>query len=412
MPGKASGESSQMRATLWLVLAQALGLLIPLLTLPVLARALGVAIFGQLMLAHTVIFLGVLFVDAGFNTESQRRAAIAKDSTGSYQVLLDNLLARAICSLPVVILLLLAGYLFANLPLRLILLSLPLLLGTLVFPQWWYIAGRRGFLMAVAATGGRLISAMIIFLWVRTPEDVGLAAVAATSASLMSGLMLLPHWGKGLYRQRRQLHWQGWKPYLQAVRHAIFSGFFASASASLPLLALGFFSNALQTGWYACADRLTRAAAYLLSAIEQSAMGWLAKKQEEDAVQGARIRTRLLQALALLLLPACLILAALATSVLHLLYGQAFTTAAPILQALAGWLYLYAIRRAALMFFWSARARLHTVAQIQWLEAILVSSAAIFGALSGSGLNTAIALGVVEAILLTLMWVMQRRSST
>jgi O-antigen/teichoic acid export membrane protein len=76
------------KATLWLVVFQVVGLIIPLLTLPILARSLGVTSFGQLMLAQAVVFLGVVFVDAGFNTESQRRASlvVGVDSFESQQV--------------------------------------------------------------------------------------------------------------------------------------------------------------------------------------------------------------------------------------------------------------------------------------------------------------------------------------
>ena len=154
-------------ATLWLVIFQVLGLIIPLLTLSILARSLGVASFGQIMLAQAVVFLGVVFVDAGFNTESQRRASLAIDSQESQQVLVDNFIARFACSLPMILVVLLVGFFVPDLPFALVVLSLLLLLGTLIFPQWWYVARQQGLRMGIALMCGRLISALIILLFVK-----------------------------------------------------------------------------------------------------------------------------------------------------------------------------------------------------------------------------------------------------
>ena len=110
MPKKNTLTNGIARATLWLVIFQVIGLIIPLLTLPILARSLGVTSFGQIMLAQAVVFLGVVFVDAGFNTESQRRASLAVDSRESQQVLVDNFIARFVCSLPILLVILIVGF--------------------------------------------------------------------------------------------------------------------------------------------------------------------------------------------------------------------------------------------------------------------------------------------------------------
>jgi polysaccharide transporter, PST family len=133
MNKKMASTSTFAKATVWLVIFQVIGLVIPLLTLPILARSLGVTSFGQIMLAQAVVFLGVVFVDAGFNTESQRMAAIATSKLDAHQILIDNFIARLVCSVPVLLVLLVVGFLIPDLPFRLVVLSLLLLLGTLIF---------------------------------------------------------------------------------------------------------------------------------------------------------------------------------------------------------------------------------------------------------------------------------------
>jgi PST family polysaccharide transporter len=398
-------------STVWLVLFQVLGLIIPILTLPVLARGLGVVIFGQIMLAQAIVFLAVLFLDSGFNVESQRRASVASNDLQVQQALVDNVIARAVCCLPVVLAALLFGYFMPDLPFFLILTSLLLVCGTLLFPQWWYVAQHQGIKMGIVATTGRLLSAAAILLWVHSPADALVAALAACSATLLSGVILLPQWWKNFKPHFELIDWHSWKSYLKDVRHTIFSGFFSSASASVPVIALGFFSGSFQTGLFSAADRLTRAAAYLLSFIEQSLMGWFAKFDQQDPMAAVRIRKQVLMALTCVLLIGCGAVAMLSSWVLQLLYGDSFVNSVPILQTLSAWLLVYGVRKAMLTFFWSATGNLKIVALFQWLEAALVSLFAVGGALWLGGLGAAIGLCTSEILLLTNMMIYYSRSS-
>jgi polysaccharide transporter, PST family len=386
-------------ATIWLVIFQVISLIIPILTLPILARALGVTSFGQLMLAQAVVFLGVVFVDAGFNTESQRRASLANNTLESQQVLLDNLIARFICSIPIVLMVLLVGFFVPDLPFLLVVISLLLILGTLIFPQWWYVARQQGFRMGIALMSGRLISALLILLFVKSTNDQLIACVASCSGTFIAGLLLLPSWWKNFRPIRQKIKWSCWRPYLKDVSHNIFSGFFSSASVSVPVLALGFLSGSFQAGLFTAADRLTRAAAHILSFIEQSCMGWFAKESNHDLARADQLRLRALTILACVLLIGCGFLAVLSDWILHLLYGSSFSSASSILKILAVWLFLYGFRKAAVTFYWAAAGNLKIIASFQWSEAILVSLLASVGAYYSGAFGTSIGLCISELVL-------------
>lgn len=395
-----------VKATIGLVLFQVLGMLIPLLTLPVLARALGVAVFGQVMLAQSLVLLGVVFVDAGFNTESQRRAAIAQTPLQIYQALLDNLLARALCALPVVLLLLLATMWVPQLPVSYVLYSLLLMVGTLVFPQWWFVARQMGWRMGMAAVAGRLLSAGLIVWWVHTAQDGAWAALAASLASVFSGLLMAPVLIKAWREHRQQLDWGAWRAYLATVRVNVFSGFFASASSAVPVLVLGFLAGPIQTGLFSAADRLTRAAAYVLGFIEQSLMGFLAHKGGDGgSEQGgskalATLRKSMLIGLLALVASGCAVLAFLAPFILSLLYGAAFAGSVVLFRVLLLWLLLYGARKALVSFFWSSAGALTLSSRLQWLEAVLVVSLCSLGAYTVAAIGVAAALCACEALLI------------
>ncbi len=387
------------KATLWLVIFQVLGMIIPLLTLPILARSLGVTLFGQLMLAQAVVFLAVVFVDAGFNTESQRRASIAVDPLTSQQVLIDNFIARFICSLPIILIVLLVGYFVPDLPFLLVGWSLLLVLGTLIFPQWWYVARQKGLSMGVALMCGRLISAVIIWLFVKSTDDLIIACVASCSGTLIAGLLLMPSWWRSFKPEMQGINWISWREYLKDVKHNIFSGFFSSASVSVPVLALGYLSGSFQTGLFTAADRLTRAAAHVLSFVEQSFMGWLAKENNKNIARADKLRLRALAILGGILFIGCGLVAILSDWILYLLYGNSFLSASLILKTLVIWLFIYGLRKAAVTYYWSATGSLKIIASFQWFEAVLVCFFSSVGAYFYGAFGTAIGLCISELLL-------------
>jgi O-antigen/teichoic acid export membrane protein len=404
--------------TLWLLGLQCAGLVLALWSLPLMARGLGLQAFGQVMLAQALVFFAVLFIDAGFNTESQRLAALAHNELQLCQALLDNLLARLVCSVPVALVVLVLGYHWPGMAWPLVLASLPQLLGTLLFPQWWYIAQRQGKRMGLLGIMGRLASIVLLLLSVHSSADSVAAALAISLGTPLSGLACMGLGWRRFQRVRKGLVWGAWPAYLHAVRPTLFSGFFASASASLPLLVLGHSAGAGVAGLYASADRLTRAAAHLLGLLLQVLTARMSQSTATQAGQGAAMQASpnttdtphhvqsskaLLQGLLLGLLLACAAAYGLAAPVLRALYGDAFVAATQVLQCLAFWLVCNTLRRAMLGFWWSATGALQTVSRFQWAEAALVLLCAVVGAQLGQALGLAWGMVAVELVLMAAM---------
>ncbi|MEN9538597.1 MAG: hypothetical protein RLZZ126_832 [Pseudomonadota bacterium] len=387
-----------------LVFFQILGMAIPLLTLPFVARALGVDEFGKVMLAQAIVFFGVVFIDAGFNTESQRRVALASDQTQSLQVLFDNLKARSACAIPTMAVIIGLSFLFEDVPLTYVLVALLHVMGTLAFPQWWLIGKSLGFQMGLASTAGRLIAAVLTLWWVRTPGDGMWAVAAASSGTVWAGLLVTPlirrHWKLAA----GQMDPRSWRSYFAAVRPTIFSGFFASASASTPAVLLGWVSGAAQVGVFSAADRLTRAAAHLMGVIEQTLMGQLARAEQNDTALGKTLRRDLMIRLGLASALGCLVVGVWADLVVRLLYGDKFATVSPVLQLLCVWLWIHVMRRAGLLFTWSLRGNLKGVSRFQWLEAGVVTTMAALGATGAGALGLSSGLVAAEVVLGLALW--------
>jgi PST family polysaccharide transporter len=391
-----------------LVTSQMLAMVLPLITLPILAKALGVQGFGQVMLAQAVVFFGVVFIDAGFNTESQRRLALANNPSERMQVLIDNLLARVLCALPVAVLVLVAAAMTPQLPVGMVAIALLHMVGTLMFPQWYFIATGSGLVMGIAIAVGRLISAAWIYAWVHTPDDAWTAVWAASSASILSGLALLPVLRREWAARSAPLDMKGYKAYLTAVRPTIFSGFFANSTISIPPLLLGWLSNPVQVGLFTSADRLTRAVAHAAGFVEQSLLTPVTRRLIDSPADGRRLRQRLLLGIALAGAVGVTLLVATAPLVVQWLYGERFADTVPVLQTLGVWLALMLLRRAALLFTWNAAGRLDKVSLFQWGEAALVTVGVAMGGWQWGAMGVATGMIAAELVLLTWLYISLR----
>lgn len=387
-----------------LVAFQLVGLAIPLLTLPFVARMLGVAEFGKVMLAQAIVFFGVVFVDAGFNTESQRRVALAKDKTQNMQTLFDNLYARSICALPVAAVLVAFSFLFNDVPRAYVMVAMLHIAGTLAFPQWWLIGNNMGLQMGLASTVGRLIAAGLTLALVRSPGDGLIAVAAASSGTLWAGLLVAPSIRARWKELQSALDRDSWRAYFSVVRPTIVSGFFSSASASTPPVILGWIAGISQVGFYTAADRLTRAAAHLVGVVEQTLMGSLARAEEQDEARGRVMRKQLLATLGGITGIGCLVVGYASADLVRLIYGEKFAPVALLLQLFCVWLWLFTMRRAGLLFTWSLRGELVYVSRFQWLETFSVTAFVTLGAYWGAAVGAVAALIASEIVLGLGLW--------
>lgn len=394
-------HSSGWSSSIALISLQIIAFGLPLLTLPILSRGLAVEGFGALMLAQSLALLVAIFIDAGINTESQRRVSNQSDLAQRYADLWTNLTVRAGLALLATLLLLLlnAGFDWISMPLLCV--SLLQVLGTLAFPQWWLIATNQGWSMGLSLVFGRLLSALAVWFWVETPDDILWASLALSSSSLLAGLCLFRQiwWPLSQNLPRHQSKQLDCQRFFKSIRPTLFSAFFAQISSNLPVLALGQAQSLRQVGLFSAAERLVRAAAHLSTYMEQIVLSRLAQPQF-NVTQQQTWQRRALVVLALVLVLALGLGQLCAAPLVNWLYGAEFFASITILRVLLVWLALLIFRRAWVLWTWALHAELTKIAKLQWLETLLVSSAALLGAYSYGALGAAWLLCVSEVLLL------------
>ena len=372
------------------------GMALPLVALPILAQRVGPHGFGLVALAQSVGMLPVLLVDAGFNTESMRATGDAREAA-PLQPLLDNVLARLRLALPAALFTLLGSLAIPGFPATFAAVALLQLAGTLLFPQWWLIATGGALPLFALQTAGRAIALLGVFACVRTADDALLAATLQCGGTLLSGLLFVVWRILPRAAELAALDWRAHRRLGARAWPAVGSGFMVVLSTQAPQLVLGATVGAQQVGLYASGEKIARAAAYAVGAIDQTFIAPIARQRSSDPDRSQRAADRVVL---LLLLAGAAIGAGIAWAsapLSNLLFGKAFSATGGLLAVFGAWLPSFVARRAFLNLKLAAHGRIDLYGRCQYAEAVAVAALCAIGATLGGAFGAALGLLAAEA---------------
>lgn len=171
-----------------LFFAQLCAYLIPILEIPVLARALGVQEYGKVVLIQSVALLSSLVVEYGFSLSGSRQVAIAREDSGLLAKIYGEvfsaklLIVSSLCVCAAVICLLSGGFFYDPKMLS---------LGFLYFiafgfsPFWFFQGLEKITVVVILEVALRFTSLLFLYVFVHDEKDSVLAL------SIMSGFGLL-----------------------------------------------------------------------------------------------------------------------------------------------------------------------------------------------------------------------------
>lgn len=171
-----------------LFFAQLCGYLIPILEIPVLARALGVQEYGKVVLIQSVALLTSLLVEYGFSLSGSRQIAIARDERGALarifgEVLSAKLMIFFVVSMVGVIVFLVQGSVFYDREL--------VFMGFLYFlafgfsPFWFFQGLEKITVVVVVEVTLRFVGLLLLYVFIQGEQD------AALALGIMAGFGLL-----------------------------------------------------------------------------------------------------------------------------------------------------------------------------------------------------------------------------
>lgn len=385
---------------------------LPLLTLPYLARILGGQNFGVYAFAFALTqYLSVL-TDYGFNLSATRAVARSRDDDEQISSIVSvvytvkiSLLVVAFAAMVCVVRYVPRFHEQASVFLACFL----SVIGSVLFPVWYFQGLERMRHITYLQIFGRLIGTILIFSFVSRSSDCALAAALHSSGALIAGGIAL-----GVIRANGHLRLK--LPSREALSAGVSEGFavFATSAMSTALqngavVALGFTRDMAIVGSYAAVERVMKAMVFLFSPLTQAFFPYASKKFAESQQAGARAVVAYARYVVTGACAVAVITSLLSRPIVRLLFGEGYVAFHVVLQVLAVWLVLGVINSFAGVQLLVASGRAATYSQCFVLSAAatLILFIVLVPAFSYLGAMTAMTIG--EAILTVTMIVAIRR---
>jgi PST family polysaccharide transporter len=250
---------------------QLISLVLPLIALPYLAARLGADGLGRMAFALSIAQIALTLTDYGFNLSAPRAVALQRDAT---QRLADIWCAVTVLRAGFALLGMAALALAALASQRiradaaLIALAYLMVLGNVLFPQWFFQGLQQLKLVSLVQISARFATFGAVFVLVKGPDDLAWATFLQAVGSLLGALLALPLVRRALPGAR--LQWPAWCQlglHLREGWHVFLSSAAVTMYTSANAFFLGMVAAPSAVGYYHVAEKLVRAAQTLYAPI-------------------------------------------------------------------------------------------------------------------------------------------------
>ncbi len=268
---------------MWLSLLQVAGYVFPLITMPYLARVIGVEGFGKIAFAMAVMVWIQTIADWGFNLTATRDVAQNRDDANKVSEIFSNVLwARCLLmglSFVVLLLLIVAIPTFRE-NWEVLLVSFLIIPGHILFPDWFFQAIEKMKYITVLNVLTKLIFTLAIFVFIKEPGDYILQPLLSALGFAVSGVIalyiILRRWGYKLYAPK-------FGTIIETIRSStdvFINNLAPNLYNSLSVVLLGIFSGGIANGIYDGANKFINIVCNILNALTRAFFPFLARKKE------------------------------------------------------------------------------------------------------------------------------------
>lgn len=236
---------------MWLSALQVAGYFFPLITMPYLARVIGVEGFGKIAFASAIMVWIQTIADWGFNLTATRDVAQNRENPQKVSEIFSNVLwARCLLmflSLGVLLLLIALVPKFRE-EWDVILVTFLMIPGHIFFPDWFFQAVERMKYITILNVLMKFIFTVAVFLFIKQPEDYILQPLFTSLGFVISGIISLYYI---LGKWNIKLQKPNWKKTLQTIKEStdvFINNLAPNLYGSFSIVLLGFFSGGVATG--------------------------------------------------------------------------------------------------------------------------------------------------------------------
>jgi O-antigen/teichoic acid export membrane protein len=270
----------------YLSLLQIAGYIFPLITMPYLARVIGVDGFGKIAFASAVVVWFQTVADWGFNYTATRDVAKNRDDKEKVSEIFSNVLWARCLLMIVSFLLLLIAIFFVPIfkeNYAIILVTFLLVPGHIMFPDWFFQAMERMKYITILNLLSKLLFTIAVFVFIKNKSDFILQPLFTTLGYIVSGLIsmyvILYKWQIKIKRPELNSILNTIKGSTDVFINNILPNFYNSFSVML----LGHFGGPISTGIYDASRKFTGLAHQFMNVISRTFFPYLSRRIDKHS---------------------------------------------------------------------------------------------------------------------------------
>ena len=317
---------------------QAGNFVLPLLTLPYLARTLGADYFGQLAFAAALMSYFMILVDFGFNLSATNQISIQRNNQSSVNKIFNAVLAAKIILFIVsivVLLILLELFPDAFHDRALFIYTHLQLAGNVVFPVWFFQGIEKMKFVAYITFISRIIFTVGIFIFVSNPSHYIYVPIITAVGSAFSGVC-------ATYIATRYFNIDLQFPRIRDIREVVSDAsylFFSNVASSIytnsVVFVLGLFTTPAVVGYFSAAQKILQAVRSVYSPIAQALFPMAAKTLAKSGAEGFLLVKTISSYVVPMFGIFSIVLFVFSSSLIYWMFGPDFTPAAELLRYMA-----------------------------------------------------------------------------
>lgn len=314
----------------YLSLLQVAGYVFPLITMPYLARVIGVEGFGKIAFAAAIIGWIQTIVDWGFTSTATRDLARKRDNINDMSEIFSNVFFSRILLMCVsfVILFFLIIFVPKFYELKDVILSTALMIpGYILFSDWFFQSVEKMKFTTIFNVLIKMIFTLSVFFFIKKQEDYVLQPLILSLGYLITGCVSLYII---LVKFRVKLFWTSWKKIFVSIKNStdvFLSNIIPSTYENIMIVFLGMKFGDFANGILNAATKFTNLAITFIRILSRTFFPFLSRKIEKHFIF-AKIS---------LVVSVCmaLILFAFAPVLIDVFYGDKFINAVFVLRLLS-----------------------------------------------------------------------------
>lgn len=319
----------------YLGIVQTLNYALPIITIPLVSRALGVEKIGLISYIYSYLTYLILFINYSFSLTAIRKQNKINNLNHTFSLVFKSQVFLLILTIPFLILaLLFVPDLKQNMILTCI--SYIAVIGAFFDKNWVYQYKQDLSLVAIINVVLKFLSVLLIILFIKEQKDYLVYAVILYSATLLTNLSLFLICIRKYEIKVVKIKIQQVFEFLKEGKMLFFSSVVISLYTSTSTLLLGLYCNNRDVGLFAAASKLVDIAkVFAIMPITQLIYPIVTQKISDNVEEGVLFVKKLMpifNLMAVLLFFGAIIVGPF---ILYLLFGAQFLDAIPILWVLS-----------------------------------------------------------------------------